>query len=128
MGETRLRSTNSLIGYRLGANDGGIGECSDFLFDDSSWVVRYLLADTRKWLPGRKVLISPISIGDIDVIDRTVHVDMSKEQIKNSPPLEMEAPISRSYEKFLNQYFGWSDYWDGAGLWGDHASPQTLKS
>ena len=53
---------------------------------------------------------------------------MSKEQIKNSPPLEMEAPISRSYEKFLNQYFGWSDYWDGAGLWGDHASPQTLKS
>jgi hypothetical protein len=127
MEKTRLRSINSLKGYQLGAHDGGIGACSDFLFDDESWIVRYLLADTRKWLPGRKVLVSPISIGKVDVIGRTVDVDLSKEQIKNSPPLEMAAPVSRKYEMFFNKHFGWSDYWDGSGLWGDDTYPGSLK-
>ncbi len=128
MEEAKLRSTNSLKGYQLGAQDGGIGECSDFLFDDESWVVRYLLADTRKWLPGRKVLISPISIGEIEVIGRTVNVSLSKDQIKNSPPLETSAPVSRKYEMFFNKHFGWSDYWDGSAIWGNDAYPGSLKS
>ena len=127
MEKTRLRSINSLKGYTLGAHDGGIGECSDFLFDDEAWGVRYLLADTRKWLPGRKVLISPISIGKIEVIDRDVEVSLSKEEIKDSPPLEMAAPVSHKYEMFFNKHFGWSDYWVGSGLWGDDTYPGSLK-
>ena len=54
-----LRSMKEIKGYVLGAQDGDIGRCHDFLFDDKNWAVRYIVADTKKWLPGRKVLISP---------------------------------------------------------------------
>jgi len=53
-----LRSIDELRGYTLMAQDGEIGRCKDFLLEDSSWVVRYMVADTNKWLPGRKVLVS----------------------------------------------------------------------
>jgi hypothetical protein len=60
--QTMLRSIDSIIGYRLEATDGEFGRCKDFLFDDEKWVTRYMVVDTGKWLPGRKVLISPISV------------------------------------------------------------------
>jgi hypothetical protein len=54
-----LRSIKQLYGDKLGASDGEIGHVKDFYFDDQSWVVRYLVADTGNWLSGRQVLISP---------------------------------------------------------------------
>ena len=126
--ETSMISVDLLKRFELGAHDGTIGTCSDFLFEDLSWVIRYLVADTRKWLPGRKVLISPISIGTVDIVSRTVHIGLSKEQIKNSPPLDSDAPVSRKYEIFFNRYNDWSDYWGGSDLWGEDAYPRTLKS
>jgi hypothetical protein len=54
-----LRSIKQLYGDKLGASDGEIGHVKDFYFDDQSWTVRYLVADTGSWLPGRQVLISP---------------------------------------------------------------------
>ena len=57
-----LRSLNESQGYTIAARDGELGAMHDFCFDDESWVVRYLVHDTRVWLPGRRVLISPISI------------------------------------------------------------------
>jgi len=60
-----LRSVSELQGYVLAAKDGEIGLCKDFLFDDRHWVTRYKVADTGKWLPGRKVLVTPPSIESI---------------------------------------------------------------
>jgi len=53
-----LHSIKQLRGIRLGASDGVIGQLKDFYFDDRNWVVRYLVADTGNWLPGRKVLLT----------------------------------------------------------------------
>src|SRR5512142_2106896 len=53
----------ALTGYALGAEDGEIGSVEDFLFDDNFWAVRYLVANTARWLPGRRVLISPVALG-----------------------------------------------------------------
>ena len=85
-----LRSTKDIQGYVLGAQDGEIGRCGDFLFDDRDWAVRYIVVSTNKWLPGRKVLISPISIGEADGTTRTQNVGLTKNQIKESPPLDSE--------------------------------------
>lgn len=126
--KTPLSAIDSLKGFELGAHDGAIGRCKDFLFDDQSWVVRYLVADTRKWLPGRRVLISPISIGKVDPIGQAINVGLSKEQIKNAPSLDSDAPVSRQYEIFFNQYYDWTDYWRGPALWGDEIYPRALKS
>ncbi len=125
---TPLSSIDSLKGFELSAHDGAIGKCTDFLFDDQTWVIRYLVADTRKWLPGRKVLISPISIGTVDPISLAINIGLSKEQIKNAPPLDSDAPVSRKYEIFFNQYYDWSDYWRGPQLWGAETYPRDLRS
>src|SRR5262249_17940584 len=59
-------TVSKLKGYSIGAKDGDIGAVDDVLFDDKLWTVRYLVADTAKWLPGRKVMISPIALGHIE--------------------------------------------------------------
>jgi hypothetical protein len=116
-----LRNLNEIRGYRLEARDGIIGSCKDFLFDDSQWGIRYLVADTAKWLPGRKVLISPLSLGRPSWRDQLLPVDLTKDQIKNSPPLEQDAPVSHQYELNWLEYYGHPHYWCCDRLWGiDH--------
>ncbi|AOY58256.1 MULTISPECIES: hypothetical protein [Desulfococcus] len=122
-----LRSLKDIKGYGLSAQDGDIGRCSDFLFDDQDWAVRYIVADTQKWLPGRKVLISPISIGDADASSRSLSVGLTRDQIKDSPPLDSDAPVSRRYEKAFNQYYDWGGYWGGPSVWGPHLYPRLLN-
>ena len=58
-GDPRLRSANEVINYRIGATDGEIGHVEDFIVDDETWAIRYMVIDTRNWLPGRKVLVAP---------------------------------------------------------------------
>jgi len=58
-----LRALTDMVGYRIAAEDGEVGKVRDFYFDDQEWTMRYLVADTGKWLPGRLVLISPVSLG-----------------------------------------------------------------
>lgn len=124
-----LRYVKKITGYRLQAFDDEIGAVKDFLFDDQQWVVRYLLADTHKWLPGgRKVLISPISVGQPDVDERVVPVKLSCAQIKASPPLESDLPVSRQYEKNLFRYYGYGYYWMGPYPWGMYPSPVELDN
>jgi hypothetical protein len=93
-----LRSVKEIVGYVLGAKDGDIGRCDDFLFDDRDWVVRFMVAKTAKWLPGRKVVVSPAFLDQPDWTQRRLPVRLTKQQIENSPPLDEHAPVSRAYE------------------------------
>lgn len=113
-----LRSTKELQNYVLRAGDGEIGRCKDFLFDDVQWIVRYMVADTRKWLPGRKVLISPQSLEKPDWVQKRFPVNLSRQQIKESPPLETDQPVSRQYETEWSEHYGLPAYWLGPGGWG----------
>jgi hypothetical protein len=49
-----LRHTSEIGGYAIGATDGPIGSITDFLFDDVTWRVRWLVVDTGAFLSGRK--------------------------------------------------------------------------
>lgn len=113
-----LRSLKEIVNYVLLAKDGEIGRCNDFLFDDESWTVRYMVADTGRWLPGRKVLISPISLGDPDWMKRQFPVNLTQAQIETSPALDENAPVSRRYEQIYFTHFNWPYYWTGADRWG----------
>lgn len=123
-----LRNVNAILNYDLSAEDGEIGRCKDFLFDDEKWTIRYMVADTRKWLPGRKVLISPISLGEPDWGTRCFQVDLTRRQIENSPALDEDAPVSRQYEIIFANYYRTSPYWGGAGVWGTQPSPSQLRA
>jgi len=110
-----LRSLNEMKGYSLRALEGQIGRCRDFLLDDKSWVLRYMVADTGGWLSGREVLISPNSIGKPNWASHSIPVNLTKAQIENAPPLEKSEPVSRAYEVEYYRYFNWPYYWVGAG-------------
>lgn len=121
-----LRSLDELTGYTLAAEDGEIGQCKDFLFDDQKWAIRYMVADTATWLPGRHVLISPISLGEPNWSGKLFPVKLTKEKVKNSPPLETDMPVSREYEKRLFKFYGHPYYWIGHNVWGYSAYPASL--
>ena len=112
-----LRSLKGMLIYGLEAADGDIGRCRDFLFDDRRWVVRYVVVDTGKWLPDRKVLISPAVVKDADWNRMRLVVTMTKAQIEKSPHLDADAPVSRQYEKTWLEHYGLPFYWAVGNLW-----------
>lgn len=122
-----LRNSKELRGFRLGARDGEIGSLKDFYFDDNSWTVRYLVADTGDWLAHRRVLISPFAVASIQTTPhKVVEMNLTKTQIEQSPPIETHKPISRRFEEEYSQYYGWPYYWPGPLLWGPVDFPGPL--
>jgi len=118
-----LRTMNDLEGYAIRATDGTIGHVTDFYFDDEAWVIRYLVVDTGNWLSSRKVLISPIAIGQPNWAEKILPVSITKEQVKNSPDINTEKPVSRQHEMQYLGYYGYSYYWGGSNFWGGGAFP-----
>ncbi len=118
-----LRKANDISGFTLGAEDGEIGRVKDFYFDDQTWTVRYVVADTGKWLPLRKVLLSPFAIHGVLENDRKVLVGLTRAQVESSPSIEAHLPISREFEREYLNYYHWPFYWQGPGLWGPSDHP-----
>jgi hypothetical protein len=96
--DPHLRSTREVTGCAVRATDGDIGHVEDFLVDDETWVIRYLLVNTRNWLPDRRVLVSPRWIGRISWADKAVSVDLSRAAVKKSPKFDPSKPVSLDYE------------------------------
>jgi hypothetical protein len=121
-----LRSMKDLENYEICATDGQIGHVKDFYFDDDTWIVRYLVVNTGSWLSSRKVLISPISVRHPDWQERTLPLSISKEQVRNSPNIATDKPVSRQNEAQYLGYYGYPYYWGGAGIWGEGLSPYEI--
>lgn len=113
-----LLSMDRITGFRLGALDGEIGHVREFYFDDHTWKIRYLVADTGHWLPTRRVLIAPQAFGNIDEDTHLAHVQLTMEQIEKSPTIDADKPISRQLEEEYLRYFGWPFYWMDPVFWG----------
>jgi hypothetical protein len=118
-----LRNVKDLRGYAIRATDGVIGRVDDFYFDDEDWSIRYLVVDTGSWLSGRKVLISPIALGHAGWMGRQLPVALTRAQVEGSPDIDTRKPVSRQHEAQYCGYYGYPDYWSGAGLWGMSACP-----
>lgn len=109
--DTRLRSTETVSGYPIAALDGELGHVEDFVVDDESWAIRYLVVATRNWWPGKKVIIAPQWINSVNWRDTKVHVNLTREAIKGSPEFSEATLISREYENQLYRYYGHPGYW-----------------
>ena len=113
-----LQNTKELYGHKLTASDGEIGHVKDFYFDDKTWGIRYLVADTGSWLSGRQVLLSPHAVGRVNRDEKAIAINLTRKRIEGSPSIEMHKPVSRQYEISYYQYYGWPAYWNGGSLWG----------
>ncbi|MBU3192301.1 PRC-barrel domain-containing protein [Clostridium bowmanii] len=113
-----LNKAKTLRGYKLHCNDGEIGKVKEFYFDDYHWAIRYLIADTGNWLMGRQVVISPYALASVNKEEEYININLSKNQIENSPSLYNDEPVSRQYEEDYYEYYNWPTYWSGPKMWG----------
>jgi hypothetical protein len=111
-----LWNASAIKGYAIAASDGRIGTVSDFLFDDASWLVRWLVVDTGTWLSDRKVLLPPSVLGHLDPEGKQFPVKLTMQQVKDSPEIDTDRPVSRQMETNVYDYYGWSPYW-GTGFY-----------
>lgn len=91
--EPSLHSIREVLGFALNATDGAVGHVEDFIVDDDTWTLPYLVVDSRNWLSGRKVLVATEQVGQIDWVDRRVDVLLPSWEIEESPEFDPTAPV-----------------------------------
>ena len=104
--DPNLRSLAEVTGYRIEAADGDIGHIDDFLFDDETWMLRYLVVDTRDWLPGRRVVVAPDWVERVSWTERKVFVDLSKGAVNDSPEYRDPTSLTAEQEAAIYRHFG----------------------
>jgi hypothetical protein len=106
-----IERAHTLCTYRVDASDGVAGRVHDLYFDDRRWMVRYLVVDVRHALASRRVLISPVCVRDTDPVARCFTVSLTREQIRRSPDVDADRPVSRQHEVALHEYYNLPFYW-----------------
>lgn len=106
-----LRSSSEVHNYRIHATDSEMGHVESFIIDDQDWSVRYLEIETGQWFHGKKVLVSPAWIQEIDWSKEKVFIDLPGERIKSAPEYDPKKVISRDYEIELYTHYGKAQRW-----------------
>jgi sporulation protein YlmC with PRC-barrel domain len=105
-GDHHLRSTETLIDYKVKAKDGDIGEIEDFIIDNTTWKMIFLVIDTGDWFPGKKVLLSSKWIKEINWDLSRIDINLTEVKVKNSPEYYPHQLINDVYEKNYYDYYG----------------------
>jgi hypothetical protein len=92
------------------------------------WAIRYLTVETGNWLNGRKVLISPPSILQVDWTAKRIDVSLTRRQVENAPDVDTHKPVSRQHEAEYYNYYGYPYYWEGPYAWGPSSYPVGVLS
>lgn len=119
--DPHLCSTDNVSGYHIQAEDGEIGHVEDFIIDDETWAIRYLVIDTKNWWSGKKVLVSPQWIERVSWSESKVFINLSRETIKQSPEYTEESVLTRDYETGLYQHYQRKSYWMDEPVVQEHA-------
>lgn len=114
-----LWDASAISGYAVSASDGKIGTISDLLFDDTNWLVRWLVVETGNWLFGRKVLLPSSALASLNAERKECSIKLTIQQIKDSPDVDTDRPVSRQMETSVYGHYGYRPYWNsGYGFTG----------
>jgi uncharacterized protein YrrD len=102
--DAHLRSSKAVLGYHIQASDDLIGHVADFLFDENTWAIRYLIVDTHNWLPGKQVLIAPERIRAVSWAERTCTATLTRQEIEASPEYDAHGQPSQGSERALHEH------------------------
>jgi hypothetical protein len=83
----------------------------DFIIDDETWEIRYLIVNTNNWWGGKKVLVSPQWIDRVSWDEKAVFINLSREAIKLSPEYTDDSLLTRDYEIGLHGHYNRKGYW-----------------
>ena|SRR5579872_6384980 len=96
-----MHKLSRLHGAHIHATDGEIGHIDNFLVDEKTLAIRYLVVDTSNWIGGKEVAVSLDVIREIDWQERDVWVDATRAAIKDSPLFDsMDLPITEKGPPF----------------------------
>ena len=84
-----LVSVRRLHWRPVAARDAPAGELKDVLFDDQSWLVRYLVIDTVAAMPRRDVLVRPAQVETA----MPLKLSLTREELKQCPDLDEDRPV-----------------------------------
>lgn len=101
-----LNSIAAVTGNPVEATDGNIGHAADFLIDTSTWQVRYLTIDTSDWWEAGSVVISPGSITSIDWAEGGIHLGVTRQKVRDSPPYVAAETVDGAYDETFQTYYG----------------------
>jgi sporulation protein YlmC with PRC-barrel domain len=105
-GHGHLRSVRAIIGYFVHALDGEVGHVEDFLVDDDTWTIRYLLVSVRRRWTIHQVLVPVDWIARVSWGARTIEVSLPAEAIRLAPTHDRTVPVSGEHEARLGRYYG----------------------
>jgi uncharacterized protein YrrD len=123
-----LREVKDMVGSTIAATDGDIGHVTDLYFDDEAWVIRYLVVETGTWLSNRKVLVSPMALREPSWDADKFPTSLTREQVRNSPSIDTDRPVSRQHELEFYSYYGYPYYGGGGGFWGAGYYPGAMTA
>ncbi len=109
--DVHLRSVNEVRGYHIRGSDGALGHVHDFIVDDRTWQIRYLIIDTSNWWLGKKVLLAPSWATSVSWVNQAVDIQMSRDAIKRCPEWDPTEGVNHEYEMRLYDYYGRPAYW-----------------
>jgi uncharacterized protein YrrD len=104
--DVHLRSSREIIGYRVRASDGKAGHVEDLLFEEASWRVRYIEVNTREWVGGRHVLVSPLWARSISWKSRAISLDLNAETVRSAPRYGSPETLTPEFEWRLRSHYG----------------------
>jgi uncharacterized protein YrrD len=105
------RSLKELIGYTIQATDGEKGKVHDILFDDETWIIRYVEADLGTLFSRKRVLIPRFYLREPLWEEKKFPIVLTVEKIEKSPDIDFDMPVSRIYEKKLVEHYELEPYW-----------------
>ncbi|MDO8795145.1 MAG: PRC-barrel domain-containing protein [Vicinamibacterales bacterium] len=109
--ESHLRSCKAVTGYEVHAVDGNIGHVADFLVDDETWAIRYLVVETGHWWAGQQVLVAPRWVNAVNWPDSMVTVGLTQRAVRHAPPYDPSVQLDRQMEAGLHEHYGRPGYW-----------------
>jgi len=108
------RSLKTLIDYKIQTTDQVEGKINDFLFDEKSWVIRYMKSDFGNFISPQKVLVPQVFLESPNWHDHSFPIEISSKEIDRCPDIEEHQTVSRKYEEILFEHYDLKPYWYSA--------------
>ena len=115
--EAMSMKVSELRGDDVLARDGSVGTLHDVYFDDAGWVVRYMVVDTGRWVPGQRILIAPDSVEGALSDPGKLRVGATLEQLRAAPGADDAPPVAEQQRLATAKAFGPPYYWTSPALW-----------
>jgi hypothetical protein len=92
-----------LTGYEVEATDGRIGKVDEATYDTGAGSI---VVDTGFWIFGKRRLIPAGAVRDLDLDEKVVRVNLTKDQVKGAPDYDEAMRDDEAYRQQHTDYYG----------------------